>query len=81
MKIVMPVLAALLFCVPAMAQQVRKPCEELKSEIDAKLQAKGVQNYTLEIVPAADVGDGKVVGSCNGGQDRIVYTRDGKAAK
>jgi hypothetical protein len=81
MKTTMTVFAALLFCAPVMAQQVRKPCEELKSEIDAKLQAKGVQNYTLEIVPAADVGDGKVVGSCNGGQDRIVYTRGGKTEK
>ena len=28
-----------------------KSCEELKQEIAAKIEANGVQNYTLEIVP------------------------------
>ncbi len=28
-------------------------CDELKSQIDAKLQAKGVTSYSLEIVPVA----------------------------
>lgn len=41
---------ALSMCIPAFAQI--KPCEELKSEIDAKLKEKGVADYTLEIVPA-----------------------------
>ena len=30
---------------------VPKPCEELKAEIEAKIQARGVTSYTLEIVP------------------------------
>jgi Protein of unknown function (DUF1161) len=54
----------------------RKPCEELKAEIDAKLQAKGVTAYTLEIVPNEDVGDQKVVGSCDGGTKKITYKRN-----
>jgi len=60
---------------PAMAQ---KSCEELKSEIAAKLDAKGVKNYQLEIVAAADVKDQTVVGSCEFGTKKIVYR---KAAK
>ena len=52
-----------------------KSCEELKSEIDAKLQAKGVQAYTLDIVTADEAGDAKVVGSCKNGTERIIYTR------
>jgi hypothetical protein len=54
-----------------------KPCEELKSEIDAKIQANGVPAYALNIVDAAEAGgaDGKVVGSCDGGTRRIVYLR------
>lgn len=36
------------FSVPAIAS-----CDSLKSEIDAKLQAKGVVSYTLEIIPVA----------------------------
>lgn len=61
---------------PAFAQM--KPCEELLTEIDAKIQAKGVKNYSLEIVPnekTADVKDAKVVGSCDGGTKKIVYKR------
>lgn len=52
-----------------------KPCEELKAEIEKKLEAKGVKAYSLEIVVSADVADQKVVGSCDGGTKKIVYTR------
>jgi hypothetical protein len=53
-----------------------KPCEELKSEIEAKLKAKGVAKYSLDIVAASDAkGDAQVVGSCEGGSKRIVYKR------
>jgi Protein of unknown function (DUF1161) len=56
--------------------QQRKACEDLKTEIAAKLDAKGVKNYTLTIVAAAEVKESdKVVGSCDGGTKRIVYTR------
>jgi hypothetical protein len=77
MKIV-SVVVALLFCAPVFSQI--KPCEELKSEIDAKLKEKGVVNYTLEIVPADQIKDQKVIGSCNGGKDKITYSREAKAA-
>jgi Protein of unknown function (DUF1161) len=36
------------FSVSAMAT-----CNDVKSQIDAKLQAKGVKSYTLDIVPVA----------------------------
>jgi hypothetical protein len=55
-----------------------KPCEELKSEIAAKLDARNVKGYTLDVVAADAVGDRKVVGSCEGGKKKIVYS---KAAK
>ncbi len=54
-----------------------KPCEELKEEIEVKIQAAGVASYTLEIVPNADVTDpGMVVGSCDGGRRKILYQRN-----
>jgi Protein of unknown function (DUF1161) len=53
-----------------------KPCGELKNEIADKLDAKGVKNYSLTIVANADVGDQKVVGSCDGGTNKIIYSRD-----
>jgi len=52
-----------------------KPCEELKTEIAAKIEANGAKAYTLDIVPTDQVGDRKVVGSCDGGTRKIVYAR------
>jgi len=51
------------------------PCDSVKDQIDAKIKAKGVKTYTLDVVPAADVKDQKVVGSCEGGARKIVYKR------
>ncbi|WP_460421090.1 DUF1161 domain-containing protein [Pseudomonas sp. ZL2] len=52
-----------------------KPCEELKAEIAAKIDAKGVSGYSLEIVDKGAAAGGKVVGSCEGGTKEIVYKR------
>lgn len=52
-----------------------KPCEELKGEIAAKLDGKGVSGYSLEIVYKGTASDGEVVGSCEGGTKEIVYKR------
>ncbi|MBC7996106.1 MAG: DUF1161 domain-containing protein [Rhizobacter sp.] len=52
-----------------------KSCDELKTEIAAKLDAKSVTGYTLEIVANDQVGERKVVGSCEGGAKKIVYTK------
>nr|WP_314875368.1 DUF1161 domain-containing protein [uncultured Pseudomonas sp.] len=57
------------------AMAAGKPCEELKAEIAAKLDAKGVSGYTLEIIDKGDPA-GKVVGSCEGGTKEIVYSRN-----
>lgn len=66
-------LALALAAFPALAE--RKACEDLKAAIEAKLKSKGVEKYTLEIVAPDAVGDRRVVGSCDGGTRRIVYTR------
>lgn len=68
--------AALLLCTSVFAQS--KPCEELKSEIEAKIKQNGVTNYTLEIVPADQIKDQKVVGSCDAGKNKITYTKGTK---
>ncbi|CAG8868921.1 hypothetical protein PS627_03286 [Pseudomonas fluorescens] len=51
------------------------PCEAIKAEIAGKLDAKGVQGYTLEVVDQGTPA-GKVVGSCEAGSKEIVYRRD-----
>ncbi|GFM49773.1 DUF1161 domain-containing protein [Pseudomonas capsici] len=54
-----------------------RSCEELKAYIDAKLQSLNVKSYTLQIVPNADVKmDQKVVGSCEVGTHKIIYSRN-----
>lgn len=76
--------ALLLLCLATLALPVaaRKPCEELQGEIDAKIKANGVPVYTLAIIAAAEEAnaDGKIVGSCDGGEKRIVYKRGEAAA-
>jgi hypothetical protein len=72
MKSTAALLALSLFAFPALAQ---KPCEELKSEIAAKLEARNVKKYQLDIVPAGNIKDQKVVGSCEGGKKKITYKR------
>jgi hypothetical protein len=52
-----------------------KSCDELKSEIEAKIKGNGVGTFTLEVVPSAEVKDQTVVGSCGGGESKIVYKK------
>ena len=59
--------------------QGAKGCEELKTEIAAKLDAKGVKGYSLEIVAKDQDAEGKVVGNCEGGTKKIVYRKGGAA--
>ncbi len=65
--------AVLLFALAAAAAP--KPCGELKSEIQAKLEAKGVKNYTLDIVEKDKPAEGTVVGSCEAGSKKIVFQK------
>jgi hypothetical protein len=74
----------------APAAPARLDCDALKARVDAKLQAKGIPVYTLEIVPvegaanpinaasgveAVKVNKGKQVGTCDGGTKRLMYIR------
>lgn len=78
-------------CLTGFSFSAMASCDDAKAQIDAKLQAKGVKNYTLEIVPAAPAAPaaasgvaaepskqaaGKVVGTCEGDSKQIIYTRN-----
>ena len=72
-----PALAALILFSAAAQPLLATPCEEVKSQIAQKLDAKGVKFYTLEVVnkdKEVDT-DSKVVGTCEGGAMKIVYKR------
>lgn len=68
-------LAVGLLSIAGTALAAGKPCEELKSEIAAKIDAKGASGYSLEVVDKGASTDAKVVGSCEGGTKEIVYKR------
>lgn len=74
-----PVLSVLLLSAAASAMAAGKPCDELKAEIAAKLDEKGVKNYEIAAVEndkVAEKGDGaKVIGSCEGGTKKLTYVR------
>ncbi|MDD1016281.1 DUF1161 domain-containing protein [Pseudomonas rubra] len=73
-RVAMAVLASVL---ATSALAAPKDCEELKAEIEAKIQANNVSSYTLEIVKNEDVHDqNMVVGSCEGGSRRIIYQKN-----
>src|SRR5207245_8864735 len=74
MKLLAAIGVLLFVSVPAHAQAA-KPCEELKDEITKKLDAKGAKGYTLEIVAKDQDAEGKVVGTCDGGTKKIIYTK------
>jgi hypothetical protein len=54
----------------------RKPCEELKAEIEAKIKKNGIEKFTLDVVDMDAQAEGKVVGTCDGNTKKIVYRRD-----
>lgn len=69
------IVAAVLALVGSSAFAAGKSCDELKTEIAAKLDAKKVTGYTLDIVAADKTADAKVVGSCEGGAKKITYAK------
>ena len=72
----------MLLFVPVCAySQPGKSCDDLKTEIAGKLDAKGVKGYTLDIVEKDKDAEGKVVGTCEGGAKKIVYSKSADAAK
>ena len=74
-RIILSLVLVTVFCCTSAFAEI-KSCEELKAEIEAKLKAKGVEGYTLEIIPTDQVKDQKIVGSCEGGSKKIYYSRN-----
>ena len=69
------IVAAALALAGSSAFAAGKSCDELKTQIAAKLDGKKVTGYTLDIVAADKTGDAKVVGTCEGGAKKITYSK------
>jgi general secretion pathway protein A len=52
-----------------------KPCDELKAEIQAKLDAKRITGYALTIMAPGDLKGQQIVGSCEGNTKKIALNR------
>ena len=65
-------LAALTAAMPAAA---KVSCEDVSAQIEAKIKAKGVKDFTLTVIPKDETTDLRVVGTCDGGAKKIVYKR------
>jgi hypothetical protein len=80
-KLLAATMLLVLGSLPAFAQEVAKSCDELKTEIAAKIEANGVKSYDLTITKNDEVKtEDKVVGSCGGGTMKIVYLRKDDAS-
>ncbi|MBW0234702.1 MULTISPECIES: DUF1161 domain-containing protein [Pseudomonas] len=70
-------LAVICCALATSAMAAPKPCDELKAEIEAKIQANNVSSYTLEIVTNDEVHDqSMVVGTCENGTKKIIYQKN-----
>jgi hypothetical protein len=69
MKLVLALAALLSACVSSYAVT----CDVLKSEIESKIKAGGMTNFTLNVLDADSAGTAKIVGTCELGKKKIVY--------
>lgn len=62
--------AALYAALPSFAAS----CTELQAEVEAKIRNGGVSQFTITIVDANAADAGKVVGTCEMGAKKLIYT-------
>jgi hypothetical protein len=55
-------------------------CATLKQSVEAKLTAHGVKKFKLDVIDKAQSANGKVVGTCDGGAHKIIYTKESASA-
>ncbi|MFZ6731220.1 DUF1161 domain-containing protein [Undibacterium sp. Ji42W] len=56
-------------------------CETIKDKVAAKLEAKGVNNYSLQVVAKDTETTHRVVGTCEGGKKKIIYKKEKAGSK
>lgn len=56
-------------------------CEPIRAKIEAQIRDAGVARFSVTVVPNDTPVTGEVVGSCDNGQQKIIYTRGVTAAE
>ncbi len=54
-------------------------CDTLREQIQGKITAAGVTSFSVVVVDSAASAPGKVVGTCDKGAKKIMYTQQGTA--
>ncbi|WP_417912311.1 DUF1161 domain-containing protein [Candidatus Electronema sp. TJ] len=60
---------------PSQSTNSIKACAELKAELVARLDSKGVKNYTLIVLNKSEGSPGQVIGTCESGSKKIIYAK------
>jgi Protein of unknown function (DUF1161) len=68
--------AALFHTLPSFAAN----CEDLRTEVESKIRSTGVAQFTVSIVEASASTPGKIVGTCDQGSRKLLYTQAKSAA-
>ncbi|WP_338415357.1 DUF1161 domain-containing protein [uncultured Sphaerotilus sp.] len=50
-------------------------CDELRSDVEAKIRASGVSAFSVSVVDASAPSAGRVVGTCDRGAKKLLYTQ------
>jgi len=64
----------------AASAAVGQTCESIQSAIEQKIRATGTVDFNLTTVPVESTAPGKLVGSCDRGAKKVLYTRAGPPA-
>lgn len=50
-------------------------CDELRADVETRIRAAGVSAFTVSIVDASATSAGRVVGTCDRGAKKLLYTQ------
>ena len=65
-------------CLSSLSLSAMASCADVKSQIEAKLQAKGVTSYTLDIVPVAQAAAAPAAGAAGASDAAAAQAKAGK---
>ncbi|MFZ6843247.1 DUF1161 domain-containing protein [Undibacterium sp. RuTC16W] len=69
------ILASSLILISTSSMAAITPCVDIKEKVEKKLEGKGVKNYSLQVVSKDVETKNRVVGVCEGGKKKIIYTK------
>ncbi len=75
-----PSLAVVALLLGSGASHAENNCDSIRAQIETKIRVSGVKDFVLSVVEAGTGASGKVVGSCDLGTKKIIYSQSPSAA-